>query len=105
MIVLSKDFTKNGIHYQQIFKNDELFIYRCTNETYGYKYFEVFKRRINKAGMYHNDDWERYPNDNDFGRNWAYACPNAKSVIRTLQDYHPEYQLPMTYADLEKMCR
>lgn len=104
MIELKKDFTKKGIKYEQVFKNDELFIYKCTSTTYGYKYFEVFKRRVRKADKFHDDEWERYPNDEDFGK-WAYACPNAKSIVRTLKDYHIEYQLPMTYADLEEICR
>ena len=96
MIELKKDFTKNGVHYQQLMKNEQIVLYRCSREEGLDTYYEVFKRKTHTPDIYHNDTYEVYPSDEAFG-SWAWCCSNGKSLEKVLRKHFQELQGTPTY--------
>ena len=96
MIELKKDFTRKGIRYQQLMKNEQIVLYRCSRVDGLDTYYEVFKRKVEQPNEFHNDEYERYPSDEAFG-SWAWCCSNGKSVEKVLRKHFPELQGTTTY--------
>lgn len=86
MIELKKEFKKKGINYLQIVKTDNLFVYKLTLGNNAW--FEVFKRIIAKSDIYHDDEYEKFPNDEAFGQ-WAWSCSNVECVRKVLEREFP----------------
>lgn len=103
MIELKRDFTKKGIRYTQLFKNDIAVLYKCQNIEFGYKYFELFKYKTRKADRFHNDEYEVYPSDESFGP-WAWACVNKEAILRELKDNFKTEDITSTYEAISKIC-
>lgn len=96
MIELKKQFTKNGVKCTQIFKDDELAIYQISQrhaDDNDYSiWYEVFKRMVKAADIYHADEFEKYPYDEAFGK-WAWSCSNVGAVNKVLKRQFPNHQL------------
>lgn len=86
MIRLKECFMKKGSSYTQVYRNNEMALYRVDNEHECY--VEVFKIKIHKADKYHDDEYERYPGDECFG-DWAWCCSNRKSLEKVLKKHFP----------------
>lgn len=90
--LLEKEFTKKGIVYKQIERNEEkgYYIYKCENLNYKDEYFEIFKIKKQKpyeliAKDRDYDFVEIYPCDNSFGQ-WAWCCSNMEIVQRVINN-------------------
>ena len=94
MIELKKEIRKKGRTLTQIFKDEDIVIYRVDrrydNGTDGY-WFEVFKPVIHCKDTYHNDCYELYPSDEAFGK-WAWCCGNEKSLVRIINEHFPKHK-------------
>lgn len=91
MIELKKEFKKSGNrHFKQLLKNDSLVIYEVSQpwvEGDGVsKWFEIFKPLLRKKDLYHDEDYEAYPSDEEFGIR-AWCCSNIASLKKVLS--HP----------------
>ena len=82
---------KRGKSYTQIYRDEEMALYRVDNE-YNY-YVEVFKIRMHKADKYHDDEYERYPGDECFG-DWAWCCSTRKSLEKIMNREFPNVPIP-----------
>lgn len=93
MIELKKQFTKKGTDFNQIYKDNDVVIYKLTrNNADGdgmYTWFEVFKYNVRPQDIYHEDEFEKYPSDEAFG-NWAWSCSNVECVKKVLNNYFKE---------------
>lgn len=93
MIELKKQFTKKETDFNQIYKDNDVVIYKLTrNNADGdgmYTWFEVFKRKVKPQDIYHEDEFEKYPSDEAFG-NWAWSCSNVECVKKVLNNYFKE---------------
>lgn len=87
MIELKKEFRKKGVDFKQIYRDNELAIYKT-----GFPSFEVFRITVHKADRYHDDEYELYPYDEAFGL-FAWSCSDEKSVNRILNKYFPSHEL------------
>ena len=89
MIELKKEFTKRGTMFQQVYKDDSVVIYRLSRRGVDNGkesvWYEVFKRLVMKPDIYHDDEFEKYPYDETFGK-WAWSCSNINVVRRVLSD-------------------
>lgn len=90
--LLEKEFTKKGIVYCQIERNEEkgYYIYKCERLDYKDTYFEVFKIITQKPNPFAKDkeDYdlvEVYPSDNSFGQ-WAWCCSNMEIVDKVINN-------------------
>ena len=86
---LKKDFTKKGgCKYHQLFKNDRFAIYECTQtfeEGEPIVFYEIFKMVVKKPDMFHDDEYEAYPSDEEFGVR-AWCCSDFGSVVRVFEN-------------------
>lgn len=87
MIELKKEFRKKGVDFKQVYKDDELVIYKT-----GFPSFEVFRPMIHNADKYHMDVYELYPYDEAFG-SFAWSCSNESSVNKILKKHFPNHRL------------
>ena len=87
MIELKKEFTKKGIVFKQIFRDDKLAIYSTSFPSY-----EVFKIIVHKPDRFHDDEYELYPYDEAFGV-WAWSCSNEKVVNKVLKNHFPNHPM------------
>lgn len=96
---LKEKFTKNGVTYTQIERNEKYAVYECTQQGYGFKneiitntYYEVFMLVVRPVNEFNKnlkafegyDDYEVYPCDEYFGK-FAWCCSNKdrlRSVIK-----------------------
>jgi len=98
MIELKKDFEvkKYRMRHHQLYKDAELVIYEVTQpfiEGKGHsKWHEVFRYRVMPPDMYHQDEFEKYPNDEAFGV-WAWSCSNDKVVNKVLKREFPNHPM------------
>ena len=81
MIELRKKFRKYGEEFTQIYKDSEIVIYNTT-----FPSVEVFKYKVKKPDKFHDDTWEAYPSENDFGQ-WAWCCTCKKQFDRVLVNH------------------
>lgn len=81
MIELSKKFRKYGEEFTQLYKDDDIVIYKSTLPS-----VEVFKYKVSKPDKYHNDIWENYPSDSSFG-NWAWCATCREQFDRILSNH------------------
>jgi hypothetical protein len=68
-----------GTNFKQIEKSEKAFLYELTDKETGTKHFEVFERKIQKAGditvagvVVKHEEKEMYPKSNSFGK-WAWC--------------------------------
>lgn len=99
MIYLKKIFKKKGIEFSQLWKDENVVIYQLeqqsqTNPNEHSKWYEVFKPYEHKADIYHDDEYEKYPSDEDFGR-WAWSCESIKSVEKILLKHFEKSDVDM----------
>lgn len=87
MIKLKETFNKKGISFTQLHKDNDIVIYKLqqryedgTTSTW----YEVFRPKVEQPNNFRNDQWERYPTNEDFGK-WAWSCSNIKVVEKVLQ--------------------
>ena len=99
MIELKKEFTMKGVKFSQKYKDDELVIYELSYVDYPKKWYEVFKLKVFKPDIYHNDTYEKYPRDESFG-NWAWCSSNLDSVRKVLRKHFPNHRL----TDNDEIC-
>ena len=92
MIPLKKKYKKRGGRLTQIYVDDEIGIYRTT-----FPSVEIFKMRIGKADKFHDDEWEVYPSDEDFGT-YAWSCTSIESIRKILQQRFPNH--PITKGEI-----
>lgn len=80
MIELRKTFEKwNGdVVFRQVVKTDKAVVYRCNENWY-----EVFKYKVHAPDKFRDEDYERYPSSEDFGR-WAWNCCDLQVVREVL---------------------
>ena len=90
MIELKKEFKKGNRTFKQLLKQNCLVIYSVsqphlddTNETVWY---EVFRRTVRQKDTFHEDEYEKYPNDEAFGL-WAWSCSNLQCVRKVLTNH------------------
>lgn len=95
MIELKKNFIKKGVNYEQLFKSQEIVVYKCERTDGTDTYYEVFKYRTKEPDRFHDDVYECYPNDESFG-NWAWCCSNKNSVLKVLDNNFDLEDIPMT---------
>ena len=91
MIRLKECFVKRGKSYTQIYRDEEMALYRVNNE-HGC-YYEVFRIKISKPNDFVNDEYERYPGDESFG-DWAWCCSNRKSLEKIMNREFPNVPIP-----------
>lgn len=96
MIKLKNEFSKKGFNFVQLFKDDELAIYQLSRQHADgdgiSKWYEVFKVQVKQPDIYHNDEFEKYPNDEAFGV-WAWSCSNEQVVNKVLKREFPNHPL------------
>lgn len=89
MIELKKEYRKKGgCEYHQIFKNDRFAIYECTQTFEDGEtdlFYEIFKIRTHQPDRFHDDEYEVYPSDEEFGIR-AWCCSDYGSVVRVFED-------------------
>lgn len=81
MIELPVTLRKYGEEFTQIYKDSEIVIYKTT-----FPSVEVFKYKVKKPNKFHDDNWEAYPSDADFG-NWAWCATCRKQFDRILSTH------------------
>lgn len=95
MIELKKEFTKGGTHFKQLFKDERIAVYElssvCADNGKVNVWYEVFRRLVMQSDIYHNDEYEKYPNDESFGK-WAWSCSNIKSVEKVLKKHFKDVE-------------
>lgn len=96
MIELKKNFSKYGDEFTQLYKKNGIAIYRRSNEHYD-DVFEIFKIRVSKQDMYHEDMYERYPQEEAFG-NWAWCAHGIHQLYAVLRQC-----LNLTKEDVSKL--
>lgn len=92
MITLREKFSKKGVEYTQLFKDNDLVIYRCS---YLFDvYYEVFRYKVHKSDIYHDDEYEMYPCDEQFGL-WAWCCSNIDIVRKVIRKHFNNRECPI----------
>lgn len=81
MIGIANSFNKMGERYTQLYKDEEIVIYKIT-----FPSVEVFKYRVHKPNKFHSDKWEKYPSNDDFGI-WAWCATSKFQFERILKDH------------------
>ena len=96
MIELKKEFTKKGIEYKQIYKDNALVLYQISRNYTEYGItthnYEIFKYFVRTPDKYHNEEYELYPGDEAFGK-WAWYCSDKKSLNKVLKKHFPSHIL------------
>lgn len=88
MIELKKDFRKKGFDYHQEYKDDRFAIYRCTQEFEEgepFVFYEIFRMKVCKPDRFHDDEYESYPSDEEFGSR-AWCCSSFESAKRVIEN-------------------
>lgn len=89
MIELKKDFRKKGgYEYHQLYKNDRFAIYECTQTFEDMEndlFYEIFKVKTHQPDIFHDDEYEVYPSDEEFGIR-AWCCSDYGSVVRVFEN-------------------
>ena len=84
MIELKKDFRRKGIDFHQIHKDDKVVIYQLRQN--GVRpWYEIFRYKTREPDIYHDDTYEVYPSDEDFGK-WAWSCSKYGVIERVFRD-------------------
>lgn len=90
MIELKKDFVKWKRHFLQMYKDENIVIYKVSTphaDDEGFSsVFEVFRYKTAKPDRFHNDEWECYPSDESFGY-WAWCCSNKEVLYKTIKKH------------------
>ena len=81
MIELKKEFGKMGERFTQLYKDEEIVIYKTT-----FPSVEVFKYKVEKPDNFHSEEWERYPSTPHFGL-WAWCATSKFQFERILKDH------------------
>lgn len=87
MIGLKKEFSKSQGTFRQIFKDNRIVVYQVSNKYENGAtaiWYEIFKPKVHQPNAYHDDEYEKYPSDEDFGK-WAWCCSTPKSVEKILK--------------------
>ena len=104
MIELKKEFKKGNRTFKQLLKQEYLVIYSVTqphqDDDGNSEWYEVFRRIVREKDMYHEDEFEKYPNDEAFGT-WAWSCSNLKCVRKTLINHFAECDVDAIIAGLK----
>lgn len=74
-----------GADFTQVYRDNELAIYKTTFPSY-----EIFKIRISKPDRFHNDEYEKYPSNEDFGV-WAWSCSTWERTMQVLSRKFPNH--------------
>lgn len=89
MIELKKDFTKKGINFHQIMKDDNVVVYQLTRKYDNgaeESYLEIFKYNVKDADRYHSDEYEAYPSDEAFGK-WAWCATKYEQIQKIIEKH------------------
>ena len=86
MVEFKKEFSKRGINFKQIYKDDKLCIYQTSFPSY-----EVFRRVVHAPDRFHEEDYELYPCSEAFGK-WAWSCSNEESINRMIKKHFPKHK-------------
>lgn len=97
MIKLKTWFIKRGNRYTQIMRTEDMAVYLVDN-AYD-KYAEVFKVRVRKPDRYHDDEYEAYPCDEDFGQ-YAWCCSTRGSLEKVMKREFPNVEIPNIFKHL-----
>ena len=81
MIQLKKHFRKYGADFNQLYKDEEIVIYRTTLPS-----VEVFRYKVRKPDKFFDDSYELYPSESSFG-DWAWCCTSRKQFERVLKTH------------------
>ena len=91
---LAKQFTKKGVTYTQIEKNNKYVIYECihSSKEFSYTYYEVFKYKVQPyPTTFENPNgyklMESYPSNESFGQ-WAWCCSNWRIVEKVINKHN-----------------
>ena len=105
MIELKKDYTYKGVTYHQLLKNDKLVIYRCQRfqgEKLMETYYEIFRPKVEQPNKFMDDEWERYPSNENFGV-WAWCCYTKGSALKVLDKHFNDNGSPLTNKELVEL--
>ena len=103
MILLKENFSNKRIgEFKQFYKDNELVIYEV-KQPYADGggntiWYEIFKYRVKEKDRFHDDEWEVYPNDEEFGT-YAWACTTIGSVNKILKQRFPNH--PITKGEIK----
>ena len=86
MIELKLEFTKKGINFKQIYKDDKMVIYQTSFPSY-----EIFRRVVHSPDIFHQDTYEQYPSNEAFGT-WAWSCSDEASLNRMIKKHFPKHK-------------
>jgi predicted transcriptional regulator YdeE len=89
MIELKKEFNKKGNrHFKQLEKTEQYALYEVTakNDDATDVYYEIFQMRYHKPDRFHDDEFEVYPSDEDFGV-WAWCCNTKERARKKLLNF------------------
>ena len=90
MIELKKTFSKRNVQFTQTYKDEALCLYIVAqNERNSY---EVFKPIVRQKDIFHQDEYEHYPSDEEFGK-WAWSCSNASHLAKVLFLHFNDHKL------------
>lgn len=81
MIELKKEFGKMGEHFTQLYKDEEIVIYKTT-----FPSVEIFRYKVHKPNKFHADEFEQYPSSSVFG-DWAWCATSRFHFERILKDH------------------
>lgn len=104
MIYLREEFGRNGAQYKQVYKNWLFAIYRIDKEfVNGEKgtWWEIFFITVKPRSEYVNDEYEKYPSDEDFG-SWAWSCSTIPSLEKVLKREFPGFD--EDYDEILQIC-
>ena len=102
MILLKKYFRKKNTEFFQVWKDDDVVIYKLRqksedNQNEFSEWYEVFRRTVKQADIYHSEEYEKYPSDEAFG-SWAWSCANLKVLEKVLLNHFQcDVSLILTY--------
>lgn len=79
---LKKEFQKWGgeVTFRQVLKTNKVVVYQCNG-----RWYELFKYKVCKPNKFIDEEYEKYPSDESFGR-WAWHCHDLSSVERVLNE-------------------
>lgn len=104
MIKLKKEFTKFGANYTQVYKNWLFSVYRIDKEFQNGEtgtWWEIFFIKTRDKDIYHDDEYEKYPADEDFG-SWAWSCSTKGSLEKVLKREFPGFD--EDYDEILRIC-
>lgn len=91
MVELKREFSRKGVQFTQVFKNEALCLYQLAKthiDGVTSQWYEIFKRKVMKPDRFHDDEYEAYPSDESFGV-WAWCCSDKKIVEKVLKREFP----------------